>query len=70
MTNLLRISYTEKEPVRYAPDKLVEKEIIISLAHVTFVDTKTNTMYTDYGESYNLTGETVNRLNALTIGIY
>lgn len=40
MTNLLRISYTEKEPVRYAPSKLVEKEIIINLAHVTFIDTK------------------------------
>ena len=67
MTNLLRISYTEKEPVRYAPSKLVEKEIIINLAHVTFIDTKTKIMYTDYGESYNLTREAMDKLN---IAIY
>lgn len=70
MADLLRITYTEREPVNYAPDKLVEKEIIISLSHVNYIDTKTNTMYTDYGESYNLTQDTMNRINALTIGIY
>lgn len=68
MADLLRITYTEREPVNYAPDKLVEKEIIINLSHVNYIDT--NTMYTDYGESYNLTVETMNRINALTISIY
>ena len=70
MSDLLRIYYTEKEPVCYAPSKLVEKEIIVNLAHVKYIDTKTNTMYTDYGENYNLTEEAMDRINALTIAVY
>lgn len=68
MADLFRIKY--KDFVSHDSNELGEKEAIVNLDLVDFIDLKTNIMHTEHGKMFELTQETVDKLSSLTIITY